>query len=81
MKNQEDWKIPPCISNWKNPKGYAIPFHKRCLLTNGDDGVQINDNFVKLLEALFVAEHKAREAVSLRSKLDWELSRKEKSRS
>ncbi|KAL0915803.1 hypothetical protein M5K25_013260 [Dendrobium thyrsiflorum] len=21
VKDQQDWKIPPCISNWKNPKG------------------------------------------------------------
>ncbi len=20
VKDQQDWKIPPCISNWKNPK-------------------------------------------------------------
>eukprot|EP00731_Ephydatia_muelleri_P027213 Em0019g86a len=20
VKEQQDWKIPPCISNWKNPK-------------------------------------------------------------
>jgi SNW domain-containing protein 1 len=24
VKDQQDWKIPPCISNWKNPK--ARPF-------------------------------------------------------
>ena len=26
VKDQQDWKIPPCISNWKNPK--ARPAHK-----------------------------------------------------
>nr|POE88454.1 isoform 2 of snw/ski-interacting protein [Quercus suber] len=25
VKDQQDWKIPPCISNWINPKGYTIP--------------------------------------------------------
>ncbi len=20
VKEQQEWKIPPCISNWKNPK-------------------------------------------------------------
>ena len=25
----QDWKIPPCISNWKNAKGYTIPLDKR----------------------------------------------------
>ncbi len=24
-----DWKIPPCISNWKNAKGYTIPLEMR----------------------------------------------------
>ena len=24
-----DWKIPPCVSNWKNAKGYTIPLDKR----------------------------------------------------
>lgn len=28
-KDQADWKIPPCISNWKNAKGYTIPLDKR----------------------------------------------------
>jgi SNW domain-containing protein 1 len=25
VKDQQDWKIPPCISNWKNPKARALP--------------------------------------------------------
>lgn len=25
VKDQQDWKIPPCISNWKNPKVIAHP--------------------------------------------------------
>ena len=29
VKDQQDWKVPPCISNWKNPKGYTIPLDKR----------------------------------------------------
>lgn len=24
-----DWKIPPCVSNWKNQKGYTIPLEMR----------------------------------------------------
>ena len=28
-KELQDWKIPPCISNWKNAKGYTIPLDKR----------------------------------------------------
>ncbi|OIS98925.1 PREDICTED: SNW/SKI-interacting protein-like [Nicotiana attenuata] len=79
VKDQQDWKIPPCISNWKNPKGYAIPLDRRL----GPDGrglqeVHVNDNMAKLLEALYVAEEKAREAVAMRSKVKKELMMKEK---
>lgn len=29
VQEQKDWQIPPCISNWKNNKGYTIPLDKR----------------------------------------------------
>lgn len=29
VQDQKDWQIPPCISNWKNNKGYTIPLDKR----------------------------------------------------
>lgn len=29
VEEQREWKIPPSISNWKNPKGYVIPLDKR----------------------------------------------------
>lgn len=28
-KDQAEWRIPPCVSNWKNQKGYTIPLDKR----------------------------------------------------
>ncbi|KAK2451840.1 hypothetical protein P8452_14858 [Trifolium repens] len=53
VKDQQDWKIPPCISNWKNPKGYTIPLDKRMAADGrGLHEVQINDNFAKLSEVL-----------------------------
>ncbi|KAL3834867.1 hypothetical protein ACJIZ3_009603 [Penstemon smallii] len=79
VKDQQDWKIPPCISNWKNPKGYTIPLDKRLAADGrGLQDVQINDNFAKLSEALYVAEQKAREAVAVRSKVQKEMMMKEK---
>ncbi|EFJ10710.1 hypothetical protein SELMODRAFT_447254 [Selaginella moellendorffii] len=79
VKDQQDWKIPPCISNWKNPKGYTIPLDKRLAADGrGLQEVQINDNFAKLSEALYVAEQKAREAVTMRSKIQREITLKEK---
>lgn len=29
VQEAQSWKIPPCISNWKNVKGYTIPLDKR----------------------------------------------------
>lgn len=81
VKDQQDWKIPPCISNWKNAKGYTIPLDKRLAADGrGLQDVQINDNFAKLSEALYVAEQKAREAVSMRSKVQKEMAMKDKER-
>ena len=28
-QEQKEWMIPPCISNWKNNKGFTIPLDKR----------------------------------------------------
>nr|XP_043623321.1 SNW/SKI-interacting protein A-like [Erigeron canadensis]XP_043623322.1 SNW/SKI-interacting protein A-like [Erigeron canadensis]XP_043623323.1 SNW/SKI-interacting protein A-like [Erigeron canadensis]XP_043623324.1 SNW/SKI-interacting protein A-like [Erigeron canadensis]XP_043623325.1 SNW/SKI-interacting protein A-like [Erigeron canadensis]XP_043623326.1 SNW/SKI-interacting protein A-like [Erigeron canadensis] len=79
VKDQQDWKIPPCISNWKNPKGYTIPLDKRLAADGrGLQEVQINDNFAKLSESLYLAEQKAREAVAMRSKVQKEMMMKEK---
>ena len=70
MSTPQDWKIPPCISNWKNAKGYTIPLDKRLAADGrGLQEVQINDAFAKLAESLYVAESKARESVEMRQKV------------
>ena len=73
------WKIPPCISNWKNPKGYTIPLDKR--LAADGRGLQettVNDNFAKLSEALYIAERSARDEVESRMKMAKHLASKQK---
>lgn len=78
-EQQKEWVIPPCISNWKNAKGYTIPLDKR--LANDGRGLQdvtINDNFAKLSEALFIADRHAREEVKLRADMQVKLAQKEK---
>ncbi|KAH0620455.1 hypothetical protein JD844_020949 [Phrynosoma platyrhinos] len=68
VKEQQEWKIPPCISNWKNAKGYTIPLDKRLAADGrGLQTVHINENFAKLAEALYIADRKAREAVEMRA--------------
>ena len=79
MKEQQDWKIPPCISNWKNQKGYTIPLEKRLAADGrGLQQVHINEGFSKLAESLFIADRKAREAVEARANLEKKLASKKK---
>ncbi|VVB13885.1 unnamed protein product [Arabis nemorensis] len=81
VKDKQDWNIPPCISNSKNAKGYVIPLDKRLAADGrGLEDVEISDGFAKLSEAFSVAEPKAREAVSLRLKVNKEVEMVEKER-
>ncbi|CAB3363190.1 Hypothetical predicted protein [Cloeon dipterum] len=79
VKEQKEWKIPPCISNWKNAKGYTIPLDKRLAADGrGLQQVHINENFAKLAESLYIADRKAREAVETRTQLEKKMAQKEK---
>lgn len=79
VKEQREWKVPPCISNWKNAKGYTIPLDKRLAADGrGLQQVHINEKFAKMAEALYIADRKAREAVEARAQLEKKLAQKEK---
>eukprot|EP01117_Protostelium_nocturnum_P013058 TRINITY_DN4846_c0_g1_i1.p1 TRINITY_DN4846_c0_g1~~TRINITY_DN4846_c0_g1_i1.p1 ORF type:complete len:559 (+),score=166.29 TRINITY_DN4846_c0_g1_i1:108-1784(+) len=70
-KDQQDWKIPPCISNWKNNKGYTISLDKRLVADGrGLQDYTPNDRFSVFAEALYMAEATAREEVQKRAELD-----------
>ena len=78
-EDQEAWKIPPPVSNWKNPKGYTIPLDKRLAADGrGLQDVSINDKFAQFAEALFTADRHAREDVRLRAQMQQKLAEKEK---
>lgn len=74
-----EWKIPPVVSNWKNNRGYTISLDKR-LAAEGRGSVDhsINDRFALMAEALYKAEHKAREDVEKRARLQRQVSAKAK---
>lgn len=79
IKEQKEWKIPPCISNWKNAKGYTIPLDKRLAADGrGLQQLHINEKFARMAEALYIADRKAREAVEARAQLEKRLAQKEK---
>ena len=72
-------KIPPPVSNWKNPKGYTVPLDKRLAADGrGLQDVTINDKFAQFAEALFTADRHAREEVRLRAQMQQKLAEKEK---
>ncbi|KAL8427562.1 hypothetical protein ACSSS7_007647 [Eimeria intestinalis] len=70
VKDQQDWKMPPCVSNWKNQKGYTIPLDKRVAADGRNlQDVTVNDKFASLSEALYIAERQAREEIRLRNEV------------
>jgi SNW domain-containing protein 1 len=78
-EDQEAWKIPPPVSNWKNPKGYTVPLDKRLAADGrGLQDVTINDKFAQFAEALFTADRHAREEVKQRAQMQQRLAEKEK---
>ncbi|KAL6722151.1 mRNA splicing protein [Lecanora helva] len=77
--DQEAWKIPPPVSNWKNPKGYTVPLDKRLAADGrGLQDVTINDKFAQFTEALFTADRHAREDVKQRAAMQQKLAEKER---
>ncbi|MFH4974650.1 hypothetical protein AB6A40_001359 [Gnathostoma spinigerum] len=79
VKEQADWKIPPCISNWKNPKGYTVALDKRLAADGrGMQQVHINENFAKLAESLYLADRAAREAVETRAQMERRVAQNKK---
>ncbi|KAJ1258615.1 hypothetical protein BS78_10G089700 [Paspalum vaginatum] len=73
-KDMEDWKIPPRVSDWNNPKGYSIPLDKRAAVDGRRvQDVKVSDGFASLSEALYVAVRKAREAIEARDKREQQL--------
>lgn len=79
VEDQQAWKIPPCISNWKNARGYTIPLDKRLAADGrGLQEVTINNKFATLSESLYVAEQKAAEGLKLRNQLKKKMAMQEK---
>ncbi|CAD7971893.1 unnamed protein product [Amoebophrya sp. A120] len=68
--DQKAWIIPPCVSNWKNNRGYTIPLDKRIAADgrNLQDSI-VSDGHAEMAESLYQAEMKAREEVQIRANL------------
>lgn len=79
IEDRQAWKIPPCISNWKNARGYTIPLDKRLAADGrGLQEVTINNKFATLSESLYVAERKAAEDLRIRNQIRKKMAMREK---
>jgi SNW domain-containing protein 1 len=79
VADQQAWKVPPCISNWKNARGFTIPLDKRLAADGrGLQEVTINNKFATLSEALYISERKAAEDLRVRNQIRKMMSIKEK---
>eukprot|EP01038_Epipyxis_sp_PR26KG_P006652 gene6652-9133_t len=79
VADQQAWKIPPCVSNWKNAKGFIIPLDKRLAADGrGLQEVTINNKFAMLSEALYISERKATEDLKIRNQIKKKMALKEK---
>ncbi|KAF4584498.1 Pre-mRNA-processing protein 45 [Ophiocordyceps camponoti-floridani] len=80
-EDQEMWRIPPPVSNWKNPKGFTVPLDKRLAADGrGLHDVTINDKHAQFAEAVKMAERHAREEVQQRALMQQRLAEQEKAR-
>ena len=55
-QDQKDWMIPPCISNWKNNKGYTIPLDKR-LAADGRGLQDVSTRIATTDKTLMIGPH------------------------
>lgn len=79
VKKQQKWKIPPCISKWKNSKGYTIPLDKWLAADGrGLQMVHISEKFAKLAETLYIADQKAWAAVEMQAQVESKMTQKKR---
>lgn len=70
-EDQAMWKLPPCVSNWKNQQGYTIPLDMRLQADGrGLQEITVNSNFAQFAESLYVADRFAREEITLKNDLE-----------
>jgi len=66
----KNWNIPPCISNWKNSKGYTIPLHMRLMADmRGNKDMSINNKFGELADVINLTEKQFRKDIEERNKI------------
>ena len=69
-EEQRAWKIPPCISHWKNSKGYTIPIDIRVAVDGRNLKNQVvSDKFAKFSDVMNMTEKQARKDIEEKNRL------------
>ncbi|XP_063933562.1 puff-specific protein Bx42-like [Zophobas morio] len=77
-EEQAAFNIPPCVSNWKNAKGYTIPLEKRLVDGRGLQEKEISSRFGEFTTIMNRTVKQVAEGMRVRRELENELQRKEK---
>ena len=81
MKDMQDWKVPPMVSNWINPKGYTLPLEQRLKADGrGLQEVQLSEGFATFSSAMDQAERTQRQEVETRIAVTKKMQLKEQER-
>lgn len=69
QEDYKNWKIPPCISNYKNQKGYTIPIQMRLMADmRSSKDLVLSDKFSKFADVLNLVEKESRKEIEQRNK-------------
>ena len=65
----KNWKVPPCISNYKNQKGYTIPLQMRVMADmRSNTDIKLNEKFSNFADIINIVEKESRKELEERSK-------------
>eukprot|EP01063_Lacrimia_lanifica_P040279 TRINITY_DN9087_c0_g1_i1.p1 TRINITY_DN9087_c0_g1~~TRINITY_DN9087_c0_g1_i1.p1 ORF type:complete len:490 (+),score=252.47 TRINITY_DN9087_c0_g1_i1:46-1470(+) len=78
-KDMADFKVPACVSNWKNPKGYTVPLEQRVRADGrGLIDAPLGEKHAMLATAIGAQEKLLRERVEMRNQLAKKVASKKK---
>lgn len=68
--DHKKWVIPPCLSNWKNSKGYTLPLHMRLTADlRGSKNIELSEKFAQFNDVFNLTEKQIRQDLQERNKL------------
>lgn len=78
QEDQNNWKIPPCISNSKNSRGFVLPLQMRISADGRNTSdPRINERFLSFSNALYQSEKQGRKALEEKKRIQQTLAHEE----